>query len=440
MKIKITCESNGLMPIAELDNFQGDLKTLDDESFKKLKGSIVKYGFSFPIFVWGGNILDGHQRLKAVKSLIDEGYTLDKDLLPVDRIEAKNEKEAAEKLLLINSRYAKIDQGGFDLFVENFDLDIADLSDMLDIPEVDFSFEDEEFEGNTDPDEVPEVDETPVTKIGDIWILGDHRLMCGDSTKIEDVELLMDGQKADICYTSPPYGLGENVHCRKKYDKKVPLEKRKRDHSPYKNVYDDPASWLSLMNNWYIVSKQVTSCWAINIQLLSNNKIDLIAFINDNILNLVDIITWYKHTFAPNFHSGILSSAFEWILIFKEDDNLNKKIPYSDWHGTESNLIDLDSRKRSEYNDIHKATQTVEIPKHIISKIFNLCKSIYEPFSGSGTTIIAAQQTGRKCYAMEISPQYVDVAIKRWQDFTGKDAVLERTGETFEMIKNTVTS
>lgn len=139
------------MPIAELENFQGDLKTLDDESFKKLKGSIVKYGFSFPIFVWDGNILDGHQRLKAVKSLIEEGYTLDGDLLPVDRIEAKNEKEAAEKLLLINSRYAKIDQSGFDLFVENFDLDIADLSDMLDIPEVDFTTPD--FEPATEDEQ-----------------------------------------------------------------------------------------------------------------------------------------------------------------------------------------------------------------------------------------------------------------------------------------------
>lgn len=145
------------MPIAELDNFQGDLKTLDDDSFKKLKGSIVKYGFSFPIFVWNGNILDGHQRLKAVKSLIEEGYTLDGDMLPVDRIEAKNEKEAAEKLLLINSRYAKIDQGGFDLFVENFDLDIVDLSDMLDIPEVDFEDlnEDEKI-----IDEFKEIDES----------------------------------------------------------------------------------------------------------------------------------------------------------------------------------------------------------------------------------------------------------------------------------------
>lgn len=137
--IKITCESSGLKSIEEIEAFQGDLKTIDDEDFKKLKKSIIKYGFSFPIFLWRDNILDGHQRLKAVTSLIEDGYKLDGNLLPVDYIEAKDRKEAAEKLLLINSRYAKIDQSGFDLFVEDFEIDIADMSGLLEIPEIEIS-------------------------------------------------------------------------------------------------------------------------------------------------------------------------------------------------------------------------------------------------------------------------------------------------------------
>ncbi|MGW8300436.1 MAG: hypothetical protein ACWGNO_00125 [Desulfobacterales bacterium] len=154
-KIKISCKTEARLPIGVLEDFQGDLKTIEPEALEKLKNSILKYGFSFPIFVWNDNILDGHQRLKAAKALMENGYYFEGDALPVVWIEAKNEKEAAEKLLLINSRYAKIDQSGFDLFVENFDIDIADLSDMLDIPEVDFSIEPEtETFEDKEPDEV----------------------------------------------------------------------------------------------------------------------------------------------------------------------------------------------------------------------------------------------------------------------------------------------
>ena len=141
-EIKITCDTASMMPLDDLEAFQGKLKSIDSEAFDKLKASIVKYGFSFPIFVWNDQILDGHQRLAAVKKLMDDGYTLKADLLPVVPIQAKDRKEAAEKLLLINSRYAKIDQDGFDFFVEDFDLNIADLSDMLDIPEIDFTIPD----------------------------------------------------------------------------------------------------------------------------------------------------------------------------------------------------------------------------------------------------------------------------------------------------------
>ena len=137
--IPITCKSDQLIPISQLENFQGKLKAIDEQSFNKLKESILKYGFSFPIFVWGKKILDGHQRLAAVKRLIDDGYSVKGDKLPVVEIDAKSEQEAAEKLLLINSRYARIDQSGFDQFVTDFDIDLADFSGLLEIPDVDFT-------------------------------------------------------------------------------------------------------------------------------------------------------------------------------------------------------------------------------------------------------------------------------------------------------------
>jgi ParB-like chromosome segregation protein Spo0J len=119
-EIKIKCKVADGMALDELYEFQGELKTISDDELDKLKKSIVKYGFSFPIFVWKSKVLDGHQRLKAVKQLVSDGYKIKGNTLPVVRIEAKDEKEAAEKLLLINSRYAKIDQEVFQVFTFEF--------------------------------------------------------------------------------------------------------------------------------------------------------------------------------------------------------------------------------------------------------------------------------------------------------------------------------
>lgn len=142
--ISITCKTGELIEIAKLDRFQGDLKEITAEAMEKLKASIIKYGFSFPIFVWQTKILDGHQRLEAAKQLIKDGYMLKSGKLPVVQIEADSDQEAAEKLLLINSRYAQMTQAGFDAFVTDFDIDLSGFSELLEIPEIEFDFSNED--------------------------------------------------------------------------------------------------------------------------------------------------------------------------------------------------------------------------------------------------------------------------------------------------------
>ena len=132
------CETAEYLPIDDLENFQGDLKPITKSELEKLKKSIIKYGFSFPVFVWNNKILDGHQRLIAVKSLMEDDYTINDNVLPIVRISAKDEKEAAEKLLLINSRYAKIDQAGFNIYIADFNIDIGEFGGFASIPEVSF--------------------------------------------------------------------------------------------------------------------------------------------------------------------------------------------------------------------------------------------------------------------------------------------------------------
>lgn len=151
-KIKITCRTNDYLPINEIENFQDQLKTIDDSELEKLKQSILKYGFSFPLFIWQNKLLDGHQRLTAVKNLINnDDVEIDGGKLPVVFIDAEDEKEAAEKLLLINSRYAKITQNGFESFVERYNVNLPDFSGLLVIPEIEINIPKIDL-----PDEDPE--------------------------------------------------------------------------------------------------------------------------------------------------------------------------------------------------------------------------------------------------------------------------------------------
>lgn len=138
-KIEVTCKNTKLMSIEQLEKFQGKLKAIDEDSFNKLKKSIINYGFSFPIFVWGQKILDGHQRLAALTKLMSDGYQLEGGKVPIVEIVAENETQAAEKLLLINSRYAKIDQSGFDQFIDDFNIDLSEFMTLIEIPDIQIS-------------------------------------------------------------------------------------------------------------------------------------------------------------------------------------------------------------------------------------------------------------------------------------------------------------
>ena len=220
-QIKITCKAAQSIPLSCIEILQGDLKELSDDNFKKLKAEILKEGFSFPMFVWPNDgkfyLLDGTHRYKTLKILQQEGYHIPD--LPCAIIEADNENHAKRKLLAVTSSYAKITGQGLYEFSLGADIKPDELSERFNFDH-EFNFDGFVSEFFSDPeiehldeiqDDVPEIKENPITKRGDVWILGDHRLMCGDSTMIDDVEKLMDGQKADAVYTDPPYGMYLNT-------------------------------------------------------------------------------------------------------------------------------------------------------------------------------------------------------------------------------------
>jgi DNA modification methylase len=415
-EIKITCKAADGMALDELYEFQGELKTISDDELEKLKKSIVKYGFSFPIFVWKSKVLDGHQRLKAVKQLVFDGYKIKGNKLPVVRIEAKNEKEAAEKLLLINSRYAKIDEGGFQVFTSEFDLDLNEMTELIELPEIDFSFgDDEDYQGLTDPDEVPEVEETPVSKTGDIWLLGDHRLMCGDSTEEDDVKKLMNGEKADMVFTDPPYGIDLDTDYKKSYNNFT--EKIKISNN-FKKIQNDNKNFDAFFILDYFKDVKEIFLWG------ANNYIDTIENYKNG-----SWICWDKKNIQELYN--VKSSDFE--LAWSKNRHKYTMFKIT-WNGMIGHDKKLDGKSK-----IHPTQKSVKLFIEIFNKSW--CKDlnlIVDLYSGSGTTIIAAEQTKRRCFAMEISPIYVQVSLQRWANFTGKDPIRENDGAIFSSLMNAI--
>jgi DNA modification methylase len=340
----------------------------------------------------------------------------------VPTIELKDLTEAQKKAYIIADNKLALNAGwdndllkiefdqlkdlGFDLELTGFSLDEIEALD----PE-------EVTAGLTDEDETPPVPEEPKTKLGDIYQLGKHRLMCGDSTSIDAVDRLMDGQKADICFTSPPYALGQSAGL--SGNKAMKTKK-----NAYETHRDDSESWADLMDGWWSTSLTcVSSGWVVNVQPLAGNKRQLMRWINDRIEKLCDIVTWDKGHAAPQMASGVMASRYEWMVVFG-DDNASRSIPCSNWRGTIQSVYTAPPQRNNEFASVHAATMPVHVPEWVMDKLCNTAKTFYEPFCGTGTTIIAAEKLKRQCYGMELDPKYCDVIVKRWEDFTGKKAVL----------------
>jgi len=245
--------------------------------------------------------------------------------------------------------------------------------------------EPEETEGLTDPDDVPEVPEEPTTKPGDLWILGEHRLLCGDSTKAEDVERLMDGATADALVTDPPYGI--------KYSGKGQKGKAKANN--FGQILGDGSTTAA--RDVYTATRKTKypfECW-----WGANYYCDILE-------GERSWIVWNKEVVGENY------SAAE--LAWTNQEGRTRMFTHQ-WHG----MIKASEQGQAR---MHPTQKPVELFVWLVNE-FEL-SFLYDPFLGSGSTLIAAEKTGRKCYGMELDPKYCDVIVKRWEDFTGKKAEL----------------
>lgn len=266
--IRIACTGADSVPLQSIFPFQGDLKSLSPINYEKLKQQILEHGFTSPFHLWHDRdadktwCLDGHQRLRVLMRLKQDGYLIPD--LPVDYIAARSEKEAKQILLAHASQYGNVDSQGLYEFISKADIGIDEMMQSSSFPEIDLDAFKAEFlddpaaeQGNGDADAVPEIPKNVHNvQRGQIWQLGEHRLMCGDSTSKEDVAKLMDGQKADMVFTDPPYGVSYQSNMRTKTEK---FDVLKNDEIfidgwlPHAGTFS--TGWVFIWTTWKVLQK-----------------------------------------------------------------------------------------------------------------------------------------------------------------------------------------
>lgn len=401
--------------IADLIPYARNSRTHSEAQVTKIAASIKEFGFLNPVIVDGENgIVAGHGRVMAAKKLGMEE-------VPV--IEASHLTEAQRRAYIIADNRLALDAEWDDemLRVEfaeleglGFDLDLTGFT-----PEEIAALDPEELtEGLTDEDSVPEVPADPVTVPGDVWVMGKHRLMCGDSTSIDAVELLMDGQKADMVFTDPPYGVSyEGGH-----------NKKKRQ-----GIIADTLEGGSLTGLFYGALSAAIPCTkdgsAFYVWFASSKSIETFAALSKLPLTLRAVIQWYK------IKSGLGAFMSQYIPNCEPCMYLHKTGCSPAWYGPTNEKTVWELKKEAR-NDYHPTQKPVELPERAITNSSKQGDEILDLFGGSGSTLIACEKTGRTARLMELDPKYCDVIVKRWQDFTGKQAILERTGQTFAEVSN----
>lgn len=404
-KVKVRCLFDKMVPVSELKPHALNRNDHPDSQTDQLAKIIKFQGWRHPIIVskLTGFIVAGHGRLAAAKKL---------NLTEVP-VSFQEFTDSDQEYIFLQSDNAIALQAELDL--SQIQLDIKDIGpfdiDLLGIK--DFRFEPDVIEAQCDEDEIPEKVE-PKTKRGDIYRLGNHRLMCGDSTMIDDVEKLMDGESVDITFTSPPYNAAKNGHLTGQVDG---FDNKYQQHNDA--MSDD--DYLGLLNGFTSLAIAKSKYCFVNVQLLTHNRNPLFQYQAQFQDLIKDILIWNKKQAPPNIVKGAFNTRWEYVFCFSED-NKTRGFP-CDWRGQHPNVVETESNSGNEFAGDHKAGFPVAFPMWFLEKL-EFAKTIYDPFCGTGTTIIAAEKSNRTCYGMELDPHYCDVIVARWEKFTGKKAEL----------------
>jgi site-specific DNA-methyltransferase (adenine-specific) len=385
--------------VSELIPYARNSRTHSEEQVAQIAASIKEFGWTNPILVDGeGVIIAGHGRLMAARKL---GYT------QVPTIELKDLTETQKKAYIIADNRLALNAGWDnemltielnELLADGFALDILGF----DTKELDALLEPEMLEGLTDEDAVPDVPEEPNTKLGDIYLLGKHRLMCGDSCSLTDMDKLCDGQLVDMWLTDPPYN--------------VAYEGKTKDALKIQNDSMGDDQFRQFLRDAYVTADLVMRSGAV-------------------------FYIWHADSEGYNFRGAAQDAGWKvrQCLIWKKSSMVMGRQDYHwkhepclyGWKEGAGHLWATD-RKQTTILEFDRPSRSGEHPtmKPVVLFEYQMLNNtkggdiVLDSFGGSGTTMLAAEKNGRKAYLMELDPKYCDVIVKRWEEFTGKKAVL----------------
>lgn len=376
-------------PVASLVPYARNARTHSDEQVAQIAASIREWGWTTPVLVdEEGGLIAGHGRVLAARQL---GVT------EVPVMVATGWTAAQKKAYIIADNQLPMN-AGWDK--ELLRLEVADLAEMgFDLPLIGFS-EDEltrlSASGNaglTDPDDAPEAPADPVSVLGDVWVMGKHRLVCGDCTNAADVVLAVGGAKIDAVITDPPYGVGVE------YATFTDTEQNTKD------VVEDFMPLVQAMGCPIALTPGVPVMW----------RYPQPAW----------VMVWVHP--APTGGCAWGFSGVNPILVYGKDPYLSRGL------GRRPDHVVLAAGR--EGVEGHPTPKPIKVWLWLVERLTTGAEQVvFEPFSGSGTTIIACETLGRSCRGIEISPAYVDVAVRRWEAFTGQHARIDETGETFAEV------
>ena len=386
--------------VTELIPYVNNSRIHSDEQVAQIAASIKEFGWTNPILVDGENgIIAGHGRLMAARKL---GHT------EVPTIELKDLTETQKKAYIIADNRLALNAGWDnemltielnDLLADGFALDILGF----DPKEIAALLEPEMVEGLTDEDAVPEVPEEPKTRLGDIYQLGNHRLMCGDSTSIDAVDKLMDGQKADLVLTDPPYSIETQGGFKGEIGKSL----KKQANSIEFIANFEPTEFLNTLPLVFNNNK-------FNAYIFCNKDLlpDYLIWARDNKISF-NVLIWKKPSAIPIGDSH--RPDIEYLLLFRKSAIWNNGIKGVNY----SRCLEYGREK-----GLHPTMKPVGLLENEIYISSNTKSIVLDFFGGSGSTLIACEKTNRHARLMELDSKYCDVIVKRWEDFTGKKAVL----------------
>jgi site-specific DNA-methyltransferase (adenine-specific) len=425
--IRIECTGAGTLALHMLTPLQGDLKTLSDENYKRLKFEILEEGFSFPVAVWENPqdakiyICDGHQRVETLNRMKEDGYIIPQ--IPVVMVEAESLNQAKRKLLGAASQYGEYNQEGAEKFIQTIQgMDLTELGSKFIMPSIDFGLmnltpqEGDKIEVSAHlrsastpvegQDDVPELHQTKI-QLGDLFQLGRHRLLCGDSTNAVQVERLMGGLKCDLLFTDPPYRMsvegGSNQFVGRAA---AALGDRIKDLCNF-----EPEKFLEVIPNLF--NKGI-----FNAYIFCNKDLvpDYLNWAKNSGFSF-NILFWKKPNGIPL--GGSHRPDVEYLILIRKSAVWNNNVEGVSY----SKCLEFKRVNETENVGDHPTPKPVQLIVNEILISSNADSIVVDLFGGSGSTLIACENVGRICNMMEFDPQYVQVIIDRWEKFTGQKAI-----------------